>query len=74
MAENSAFDQAPDQAELLGYLMFRQGSPQRREVALENLRSLNTFGLAQLRSEMRARAREEQRAGHADLYSPWDAD
>jgi hypothetical protein len=68
------FDAAPDCEELLDYLMWHQSGPQKREVALENLRSLDAFGLAQMRSEMRQNAREAQRAASADTYNPWDRD
>jgi hypothetical protein len=68
------FDQAHDADELLDYLMWNQAGPQKRSVALENLRSLDAFGLAQLRSEMRYKAREMQRTGMPDTYNPWGRD
>jgi hypothetical protein len=68
------FDVAPDQEELLHYLMWDQAGPQKRAVALANARSLDQFGLAQLRAEMRYKARQVQSVGHADTYNPWTRD
>jgi hypothetical protein len=65
----SPFDTAPDREDLLTYLMWHQNGPQRREAALENLRSLDAFGLAQLRGEMRHNVREAQRG--ADSCDPF---
>jgi hypothetical protein len=73
-AFESAFDRAPDAPALLEHVMWGQGSPQKESVALENLRSLNEFGIAQVRAEMRYQARERQQVGHADTYNPWDRD
>jgi hypothetical protein len=67
-------DHIPDADELLQYLMWEQSGPQKREVALANLLSLDTFGLAQLRSEKRQRERTFQGAGMPDTYNPWNRD
>jgi hypothetical protein len=70
--EPCPFDSAQDADELLDYVMWHQpGGPQKREVALANLRSLNEFGLAQLRAEMRGRVREQSRA--AEQYDPFSS-
>ena len=73
-SEPCPFDSCHDQEELLHYLMWDQAGAQKRAVALENARSLDQFGLAQLRSEMRYRARQAQRVGHADIFDPWKMD
>jgi hypothetical protein len=74
MINDTPFDSANDQEELLDYLMWHQAGPQKRAVALANLQSLDQFGLAQLRSEMRYKARQAQSVGHADSYNPWNRD
>jgi hypothetical protein len=74
--DHCPFDTLPasDAQELLDYLMWHQAGPQKRAVALANLRSLDQFGLAQLRAEMRYKARQVQSVGHADSYDPWKMD
>jgi hypothetical protein len=74
MTDDIPFDTATDQDELLDYVMFGQSGPQKRSVALANLRELNAFGLAQLRAEMRQKMRQPQRAVMADTYDPWKMD
>jgi hypothetical protein len=74
MTNETPFDQAHDADELLDYLMWHQAGPQKRSVAIENLRSLDAFGLSQLRAEMRYKARQVQHAGMADTYDPWKMD
>jgi hypothetical protein len=69
MTTDTLFDAAPDAADLLDYVMNRQASPQKRSVALENLRGLTAFGLAQLRAEMRGATRQAQQA--AEHYDPF---
>jgi hypothetical protein len=74
MTDDIPFDTAPDAQELLDYLMWHQAGPQKRAVALANLRDLSAFGLSQLRAEMRYKARQVQHAGMADTYDPWKMD
>jgi hypothetical protein len=69
MTDDIPFDTAPDAQELLDYLMWEQCGPQKREVALANARSLDAFGLAQLRAEKRHKERTFQNAGIPDTYN-----
>jgi hypothetical protein len=74
-SEPCPFDRAPDAADILDYVMAGQGyGPQKRGVAIENLRGLSDAGLAQLRAEMRGATRQAQQASHADTYDPWGRD
>jgi hypothetical protein len=67
------FDNAHDAEELLHYLMWDQAGPQKRAVALENVRSLDAYGLAQLRAEVRYKARQAQHTATAE-WDPWKMD
>jgi hypothetical protein len=71
MTTESPFDHAPDAAELLDYVQWQQSGPQKRSLALENLRSLDALGLSQLRAEMRYKARTGQGTVCPDTYNPW---
>jgi hypothetical protein len=71
----TAFDTAPDAQELLEYVMWHApGAPRKQSVAIELLRGLTVEGLAQLRAEMRYKARTFQNAGMPDTYNPWGRD